>query len=63
MKYEAAFVPDWFRKGSVYQINLRTFTEKGTIKAATEQLPFLADLGFEVMYLCPIFQEDDSLPI
>lgn len=63
MKYKAALVPDWFRKSSVYQINPRTFSEKGTIKAVTEQLPFLADLGFEVMYLCPIFEEDGSTDI
>ena len=63
MKYKAALVPDWFRKGSVYQINPRTFSEKGTIKAVTEQLPFLADLEFEVMYLCPIFEEDGSTDI
>lgn len=63
MQYKAAMVPDWFRKGSVYQINPRTFSEKGTIKAVTEQLPFLADLGFGVMYLFPIFEEDDSADI
>lgn len=63
MKYKAALVPDWFRKSSVYQINPRTFSENGTIKAVTEQLPFLADLGFDVMYLCPIFEEDGSTDI
>lgn len=52
--------PDWFKKASVYQINPRTFSEKGTIKAITEELPTLAELGFKVMYLCPIFEEDDS---
>lgn len=63
MKYQAAAVPNWFAKGAVYQINPRTFSERGTINAVTEQLPFLADLGFEVMYLCPIFEEDDSTDI
>jgi hypothetical protein len=60
MKYQAASIPEWFSKGSVYQINPRTFSSEGTIKAVTEQLPFLADLGFSIMYLCPIFSEDDS---
>jgi len=60
MKYQAASIPEWFSKGSVYQINPRTFSSEGTIEAVTEQLPFLADLGFSIMYLCPIFSEDDS---
>lgn len=53
-------VPDWFKKVSVYQINPRTFSAEGTIKAVTAQLPVLAELGFGIMYLCPIFEEDDS---
>lgn len=52
--------PDWFVRGSVYQINPRTFSEEGTIRAVTKELPFLAELGFTTMYLCPIFEEDDS---
>jgi len=53
-------VPDWFKKTSIYQINPRTFSAEGTINAVTKELPFLAELGFGVMYLCPIFDEDDS---
>ena len=53
-------VPAWFKRSAVYQINPRTFSPAGTIKAVTEQLPFLSELGFGIMYLCPIFEEDDS---
>lgn len=60
MKHQAAKIPEQLSKGSVYQINPRTFSSKGTIKAITEELPFLADLGFSIMYLCPVFQEDES---
>lgn len=49
-----------FKKISVYQINPRTFSAEGTIKAVTKELTVLCDLGFKVMYLCPIFKEDDS---
>lgn len=59
---KAFTAPDWFIKsGAIYQINPRTFSAEGTIKAVTKELPFLADLGFGTMYLCPIFKEDDSL--
>ena len=56
------YVGDWVLKnGATYQINPRTFSKEGTIKAVTKELPFLADLGFGIMYLCPIFKEDESL--
>ena len=51
---------EWFKRSAVYQINPRTFCEEGTIKAVTAELPFLAEMGFQIMYLCPIFEEDDS---
>lgn len=58
---KAFAAPDWFIKsGAIYQINPRTFSAEGTIKAVTKELPFLAELGFGTMYLCPIFKEDDS---
>ena len=58
---EVLALPDWIIKnGAVYQINPRTFSAEGTIRAVTRELPFLAGLGFGTMYLCPIFREDDS---
>ena len=56
----AVSAEDWLIKGAVYQINPRTFSKEGTIKAVTKELPFLAGLGFKTMYLCPIFEADDS---
>ena len=52
--------PDWFKKTSVYQVNPRTFSREGTIKAVTDELPTLKELGFGIIYLCPIFKTDDS---
>ena len=54
------YTPEWFKRGSIYQINPRTFSPEGTINAVTAELPFLAELGFKTMYLCPVFEEDDS---
>lgn len=50
---------EWFIKSSVYQVNARTFSKEGTINAVTNELAFLKDLGFKVIYLCPVFKEDD----
>lgn len=60
MKYKAICPPEWLSRSAVYQINPRTFSREGTIKAVTDELPKLKDLGFRVMYLCPVFEEDSS---
>lgn len=60
MKYQAISAPDWLARSAVYQINPRTFSKEGTISAMTQELPALRKLGFSVMYLCPVFEEDAS---
>lgn len=60
MKYEAICPPEWLCRSAIYQINPRTFSKEGTIAAVTKELPELKKLGFGVMYLCPIFEADDS---
>ena len=61
--YQSIFgkdTPEGFLKGSIYQINPRTFSEKGTLRDITREIPFLAELGFRILYLCPIFEADPS---
>ncbi len=53
-------IPTWFRDHAVYQINPRTFSAEGTIAAVTKEIPKLYDLGFRILYLCPVFEEDPS---
>ena len=57
---KALGAPEWLTRGSVYQINPRTFSPEGTIKAITKELPFLKDLGVGTVYVCPIFEADTS---
>ena len=48
-----------FQKGgTIYQINLRMFTTQGTLAAAEELLPHIAELGVEFVYLCPVAEAD-----
>ena len=61
MKKIARKAPEWLEKGSIYQINPRTFSSEGTINSITKELPFLKELGFDIIYICPIFEEDTSL--
>lgn len=60
MKFVALCPPEWLSRSAVYQINPRTFSSEGTIAAVTAELPALREMGFRIVYLCPIFEEDDS---
>ncbi len=46
--------PDWSRNAVLYQLNIRQFTDEGTIPAAQEQLPRLKALGADIIWLMPI---------
>ena len=46
--------PDWTRDAVIYQINTRQFTPEGTFVAAQAQLPRLADMGVDILWLMPI---------
>ncbi|MBN2712288.1 MAG: alpha-glucosidase C-terminal domain-containing protein [Planctomycetes bacterium] len=58
---EARKSPSWLEKSVIYQIFLRSFTTEGTIKAAEKKLPELAELGVDIIYLCPICLQDDDM--
>ncbi|MBV7260357.1 alpha-amylase family glycosyl hydrolase [Erythrobacter crassostreae] len=45
---------EWTRDAVIYQINTRQFTSEGTFAAAQEQLPRLAEMGIDVVWLMPI---------
>lgn len=52
--------PAWITEGVMYQIQPRAFTPEGTLAAATDRLPRLAELGVTILYLCPVFVADDD---
>lgn len=45
---------DWAKDAVIYQINTRQFTQEGTFAAAQAQLPRLAELGVDILWLMPI---------
>ena len=45
---------EWTRDAVIYQLNTRQFTKQGTFKAAQEQLPRLAEMGVDIVWLMPI---------
>ena len=60
---QARTSPAWLTGGVMYQIQPRAFTPEGTLKAAQERLPKLAELGVTVLYLCPVFVADDDMDL
>lgn len=45
---------DWTRDAVLYQMNTRQFTTEGTFKAAQKQLPRLAAMGVDIIWLMPV---------
>jgi len=52
--------PQWVTRGVMYQIQPRAFTPEGTLEAATARLPKVAEIGADIIYLCPVFVSDDD---
>lgn len=52
--------PEWITGGVMYQIQPRAFTPEGTLPAATARLPGVAELGVDIIYICPVFVSDDD---
>jgi len=46
--------PDWSKNVVLYEINLRQFTEEGTIVAFEKHLPHLKELGVDVLWFMPV---------
>ena len=51
---------DWFTRGVIYQVQPRSFSSEGTLKAIEAKLPYLKDLGVTIVYLVPVMEMDDD---
>ncbi len=47
-------VPEWAKDAVIYEVNLRQYTQEGTIKAFMEHLPRLKDMGVDILWFMPI---------
>ena len=50
--------PEYLKRGTVYQVVLRTFTRDGSFKAATKMLEHVRATGVDVVYLAPFVAMD-----
>ncbi len=46
--------PDWSKNATIYEVNIRQYTEEGTFKAFEKHLPRLKKMGVDILWLMPI---------
>ena len=46
--------PEWSKKVTLYEINVRQFTQEGSFNAFAEHLPRLKELGVDVLWFMPV---------
>ncbi len=46
--------PNWSRNAVIYEVNLRQYTDSGSIKAFETHLPRLKNLGVDILWFMPI---------
>jgi glycosidase len=44
----------WAQSASIYEVNIRQYTEAGTFKAFQKHLPRIKDMGIDIIWLMPI---------
>ncbi len=46
---------DWSKNANIYEVNIRQFTDEGTIAAFEKHLPRLKKMGVDILWLMPVF--------
>lgn len=46
--------PEWCKNATIYEVNIRQYTEQGTFKAFEKHLPRLKELGVDIIWIMPI---------
>jgi cyclomaltodextrinase / maltogenic alpha-amylase / neopullulanase len=46
--------PEWSYNASIYEVNVRQFSEEGTFEALRRELPRLREMGVDIIWLMPV---------
>ncbi|AZI67717.1 alpha-amlyase [Kaistella daneshvariae] len=46
--------PEWLKNATLYELNIRQFSEEGCFKAVEKELPRLKKMGIDIIWLMPI---------
>ncbi|MFO7938048.1 MAG: alpha-amylase family glycosyl hydrolase [Kiritimatiellia bacterium] len=52
--------PDWIHDGIMYQIQPRAFVRGSRLNDMAKKIPELAEMGVNILYMCPVFVSDDD---
>lgn len=52
--YVEITTPDWVKNATLYELNIRQFSQEGTFAVVEKQLPRLKKLGIDIIWLMPI---------
>lgn len=47
-------LPEWAKKSTIYEVNIRQYSEAGDFKSVTKSLPRLQKLGVGILWLMPV---------
>jgi len=48
-------LPEWAKYAFIYEVNIRQYTEEGTINAFRKHLPRLKEMGVDILWFMPIY--------
>ncbi|HAK70244.1 MAG TPA: alpha-amylase, partial [Cryomorphaceae bacterium] len=47
-------LPQWAEQANIYEVNVRQYTDEGTLQAFQTHLPRLKELGVDILWFMPI---------
>lgn len=53
-QYVEINLPEWAKNATVYELNIRQFSEEGSFRAIERELPRLKKMGIDIIWLMPV---------
>lgn len=53
-QYVEITLPEWAKNATVYELNIRQFSEEGSFRAVERELPRLKAMGIDIIWLMPV---------
>ncbi len=53
--------PEWAKMGRIYELFFNSFTPEKTINAATQKLSYIADMGFNIIWVMPVMENNQPM--
>ncbi|HPE86173.1 MAG: alpha-amylase family glycosyl hydrolase [Bacteroidales bacterium] len=47
--------PDWSKNATIYEVNIRQYSDDGTFEAFTRSIPRLKEMGIDILWLMPVY--------